>query len=284
MDNAASQTGALLNYDLRAVKIENPEGKFVKSLKILKPLSDADLIINLPKLKTHGMMVYTGAVKNMFGSVPGLEKADYHLRMKEYNQFADCLVDICLATKPGLNIIDGIDAMEGDGPGSGTPKHLGVLIASKDAFACDYAALKIMGVDYKYVPVMKAAKERGLFSEDMIEIVGCPVEEVKPKSFMVPALKRIKPSTRMKFINAIRKRFGPKPQIIKRKCISCGKCMEVCPAKVISKTKDNTVIINLTKCISCFCCHEFCPQNAVKICRNSISRFLKYNRNYTILK
>ncbi len=278
MEAVATETGAELNYDLRVEKVENPEAKIIKSLKILKPLMDADLIINLAKLKTHGMMVYTGAIKNMFGSIAGLEKADYHLRMSEYDRFADSLIDIYLATKPRVNIIDGIMAMEGDGPGSGVPKWLGVLVASADGFACDYAALNIINVDYQKVPVLKRAQERGLLVPEQIELVGASVESVKPDDFDVPALSRLKSNSGIGLLSFIGKRLKPKPVILHEACKLCGKCMEVCPPKVITRNEENKLVIDYSQCIRCFCCHEFCPEKAIKIKKNTLNRLFEYKR------
>ena len=131
-----------MNYDLRVSKINREQSKYIKQLEVLKPLIDADIVINLPKLKTHTMMTFTGAVKNMFGAIAGTAKADMHLRMADYIKFADCLIDIFLSVKPTLNIMDAIDGMEGYGPNNGNPRHIGVLMASTDGFSLDAAALR----------------------------------------------------------------------------------------------------------------------------------------------
>ena len=278
IEQVANETGAELNYDLRIEKINNDEAEYLKSLKILKPLHDADLIINLAKLKTHGFMVYTGAVKNMFGSIAGLEKSDYHLRMSNHELFANCLIDIFLATKPRINIIDGIIAMEGDGPSAGVPKYVGCLFASTDAFACDYAALKAIGVDYRKVPVMKIAEDRGIFDKNKVNIIGVDLESIKPDSFEVPALELQKTGSKFAFVRFIKNKFRPQPQIIQDKCIRCGKCIEVCPPKAVVKDKEKNIGIDYKKCISCFCCHEFCPEKAIRIRKNTLRKFLEYNR------
>lgn len=279
MDKAADETGALLNFDLRVEKIDNPDALIVKSLKILKPLHDADLIINVAKLKTHRMMVYTGAIKNMFGSIAGLEKTDYHLRLDQYDRFADCLIDIYLATRPQINIIDSIIAMEGEGPSSGVPKYLGVLIGSQSGFAADLAALKLINVDYRQIPVMKRAEERKLFTADEVAFEGVDISSVQCEDFDVPAL-AYSGSKRVggRFLAFVEKVFRPNPEIIREKCIGCGKCMEVCPPKTIHKGEDNKAVIDYDKCISCFCCHEFCPEKAVRIKKNVARRILEYRR------
>lgn len=278
IEQIANETGAELNFDLRVEKINNTNAEYLKYLKILKPLYDADIIINLAKLKTHGFMVYTGAVKNMYGSIAGLEKSDYHLRMSSHESFANCLIDIFLATKPQLNIIDAIIAMEGDGPSAGVPKYIGCLFASRDAFACDYVALQAIGVDYGRVPVMRIAEKRGIFEKNNVNILGVNLDDIKPDSFEVPALSHPKIGSRFGIVRLIKNRFRPQPQIIQEKCIRCGKCIEVCPPKAVTKDKEKQIVIDYKKCISCFCCHEFCPEKAIKIKRNTIRRFLEYRR------
>ncbi|NLX65071.1 MAG: DUF362 domain-containing protein [Clostridiaceae bacterium] len=278
IEQVADETGAELNYDLRVEKLNNPDAEYLKSLKILKPLYDADLIINVAKLKTHRFMVYSGAVKNMFGSIAGLEKTDYHLRMSDQESFANCLIDIYLATKPRVNIIDGIIAMEGDGPSAGVPKYIGCIFASRDAFACDYAALNAIGVDYRKVPVMRIAEKRGIFNKDNINFLGVDLEIIKPDSFDVPALHDKKTGSRFAAIRFIRNKFRPQPEILHDKCVRCGKCVEVCPPKAATRDKDKQIVIDYKKCISCFCCHEFCPEKAIKIKRNTLRRFLEYRR------
>ena len=279
MEEAADQTGAQLNFDLRVEKIDNPDALIVKSLKILKPLRDADLIINVAKLKTHRFMAYTGAVKNMFGSIAGLEKADYHLRLDQHDKFADCLIDIYLAAKPQINIIDGIIGMEGEGPGSGVPKYLGALIGSKNGFAADLAALDLINVDYRQVPVMKRAEERKLFTASQVVFEGADISSIRCEDFDVPALAypgKRRLGRRILFL--IERIFRPKPEIVQESCIACGKCIEVCPPKTIHKDEDNRVIIDYGKCIRCFCCHEFCPEKAVRIRKNAARRILEYRR------
>jgi ferredoxin len=214
----------------------------------------------------------------MFGSVAGLEKTDYHLRMSDQESFANCLIDIYLATKPRINIIDGIIAMEGDGPSAGVPKYIGCIFASKDAFACDYAALKAIGVDYRMVPVMRMAEKRGIFNKDSINIRGTNLEIIKPDSFDVPALLHQRTGSRFAAIRFIKNKFRPQPEILRDKCVRCGKCVEVCPPKAATRDNDKQIVIDYKKCISCFCCHEFCPEKAIKIKRNALRRFLEYRR------
>ena len=276
MEAVADATGAILNADLRVETVLLEDGALLKSVQILKPLVDADVIINLAKLKSHMMMVYTGAVKNMFGAVAGTEKADYHARMNDYDRFANALIDICRAAAPTLSLIDGITAMEGEGPGSGVPRHLGVVIAAENAFDADAVALDIIGVPYGHVPVMRAGIAKGWFSPSSVQVVGVPVASIRCGNFDVPTL--LLRENGAKPGKTLFSRFGgllrPRLVIRTQDCIRCRKCLESCPAKVIRVKPDKTLVIDSTGCIRCFCCHELCPEKAIDIRRGWISRML----------
>ncbi len=276
MEAAADTTGAKLNYDLRVENVSIPEGILLKSVNILKPLIDADVIINLAKLKTHMMMVYTGAIKNMFGAVGGTEKADYHARMNDYDLFATSLVDIHYAIKPTLNIIDGITAMEGEGPGSGVPRHIGTIIASENAFEADAIALNIIHVPHDKVPIMRVGKKYARYNENDIEVIGEPIEQFICTDFDVPSLNLRESGARPP--KGLLSKFSvitrPKLVIRTKDCIRCRRCLEACPAKVITVQSDKNLKINPSGCIRCFCCHELCPENAIDIKRSLLSKIL----------
>lgn len=284
IEKVADETGAVLNYDLRVCDIYREQSKYIKQLEVLKPLVDADVIINLPKLKTHTMMTYTGAVKNMFGAVAGTAKADLHLRMPDYMKFADSLIDIYLSVKPSLNILDGIIGMEGYGPTNGTPRNVGVLLASTDGFSLDAAALKIIGLPMEKVPVMLNAKERGLLPED-ITITGEPIENITVKGYYIPLInehERVDKFNRG-FMKHVKKWIRPRPVIQESLCVKCGNCSKNCPPKVITLEKGKKPEIDYKNCIRCFCCHELCAYNAITIHRSMLSKTLM-NRNLAGMK
>jgi len=270
MEKAAQETGAALNYDLSLAEVSNPDAKYLKKLTVLKPLIDADLVINLPKLKTHGQMVYTGAIKNLFGAIPGTEKIRYHMTMPDYGQFADTLIDIFLSVKPGLTIMDAVVGMNGAGPRAGDPKHIGLILAGEDAFALDRAALHVVGVEPKEVPVLKAAIERGLCPQSVndIEFSGENIEKVRIKDFNVPLHKDMGAVSYgdkgiLKFFGD---RIKPRPVFLHKNCNGCGECARSCPVKVIS-LRGGRPEADLSACIRCFCCQELCPRKAVAIKR-----------------
>ena len=265
-----------LNYDFSVISKKLEKGTVLKNIEILKPLLDADIIINLPKLKSHGMMTYTGAVKNMFGAIPGIQKADYHFKLAKYDHFANGLIDIFLAVKPQLSIMDAIVGMEGEGPSAGTKRNLNFLAASEDAFALDLACINIINANPEEIPVMAKAKERKLLPESIndIEIIGCPISKLRVKGFKIPEQDKITSITFFKNqkLNKLLDLVKPKPVVNKSKCIGCKVCAKNCPAKVIHM-KNNKPEIKLSECIRCFCCQELCPEHAIRI--KKLPRFIK---------
>lgn len=280
VEKVADETGAVLNYDLRVVKINRPESKYVKSLEILKPLADADVIINIPKLKTHAMMVFTGAVKNMFGAVAGTAKADLHLRMPDYDDFADSLIDIYLGAKPAISIMDAVEGMEGYGPSAGTPKHIGLLLAASSGFALDTAAVRIIRLSPQKVPVLKNAERRELVDCNSINTAGEDIESVIVNDFNIPYLYGGKQRGILKrrFLEWIMNKSMPIPVISAEKCMRCGNCVKICPTEAFIYENRNIPLIDYKKCIRCFCCHELCDYKAIGIRRGFISRLMTDRR------
>lgn len=276
MEWAASESGASLNYDLSETEVDNPEAVYLKKLSILTPVAEADVVINIAKLKTHGMMVYTGAVKNLFGCIAGLSKAEYHFKMSDYDEFANSVIDICLAAKPTFHILDAVVGMERDGPTSGDPKHMGLLLSSPNPFELDLAALAIIQVSPQRVPVLKNAIRRGLCPVDVTSISwkGVPLEEAKVPDFVVKYNDDYKKLHFLdgvlgKSLNAL---VRPKPVFHSRKCRSCGECAKCCPAKVITVEPGKCAKVNLESCIRCYCCQELCPFHAVSIHKPLLNR------------
>lgn len=269
MVEVAERTGCKLNYDTSVVEISNPAAKRLKTMQIIKVAKEVDFVISAAKLKTHGMMTYTGAVKNLFGVIPGLIKADYHLRMNSVDNFADHLIDICEAVKPIFSIIDGIEGMEGNGPSAGEKRKVGLILAAENPYALDTAASHIMGMEPLIVPTIRAAKERNLFSGSIkdLEIRGIQLIDIKIPPFRLPCTANVNfvggrvPKYVEKFLmNNLR----PKPVFNHELCVSCGDCKRSCPPGIIDMSSGKPVP-DLSKCIRCFCCHELCPKNAVDI-------------------
>jgi len=264
------RTGAELNFDVGQEVVAHPDGKLVKSLTVTKSVCDADVVISLSKLKTHAMMTFTGAVKNLFGVIPGLLKAEYHFKMPEVTQFADLLVDIATWVKPALSIMDGIVGMEGDGPSAGQPRAVGALLMSENPFALDVAATHLIGLKPEKVPTIMAARERGFAScIEEVALAGDPRSLWRIQSFAVPKSMSVNfidrvplPSEARKFIlNQVR----PKPLFHHDQCVGCADCVKNCPPQALKLNDKKRPEIDLEACIRCFCCQELCPHQAVEI-------------------
>ena len=271
MTKACENADIILNLDTGQEDIKNEDGMFLKNVTVMKAVMDADIIINLPKLKTHGQMVYTGAVKNMFGIVPGMIKAEHHFRMPDYDDFANSLIDIFLSKKPVISILDAIDAMEGHGPSAGEARRLGMILVSEDAFILDYFACCVINLNYKDVPMLMQAAKRGLYIPELTDDEKKDKEEFFCADFDIPSRDNPRvidfsdhtPSGR--FIKLLK----PKPVFRHNKCVLCGECVRSCPADVLS-VKNKKIHVDLDGCIRCYCCQEMCPKRAVDIKRGAV--------------
>lgn len=279
----AENYGGKLNQDFSVKEAHNPSGKICKDFIYTGYLDDADMIINVCKLKCHGMMGMSCAVKNMFGAVPGTTKPEYHCRYPNPKDFADAMIDIYGYFKPVLNIVDGIVSMEGNGPTAGTPKDVGLILASRDAYKLDRVCAEIIGISPKDAPIVCQSIERGLAPADIREIeCNISVDEVKPTPFKL-AVPRSLSFGGEGFMGKIVDRvvdyaLKARPDLTDDDCIGCKKCYDVCPVKAITM-KDNKPIISKKKCICCFCCQEFCPTGAMKAKRPRIaSRLVKISK------
>lgn len=279
LQEIAEKTGAILNENVEQVVVPYPQGRVVKTLTVTKSTLDADVVIPISKLKTHAMMTFTGAVKILFGIIPGLLKAEYHLKMPEIDDFANLLVDICDWAKPPLSIMDGIVGMEGDGPSSGKPRNIGALLVSTDPYALDVAACNLIGLKTSYVPTIRAAKERGFVSSlEEITLKGDDRAIWNIQNFSLPKTMAVNfldhlpiPDYLNRFIvNQVR----PFPSFSPEKCVGCGDCIGHCPPKAIILNDNNKPQVDLQACIRCFCCQELCSQKAVNISKPLIGRFL----------
>ena len=278
MEAVANKTGAQLNWNFQQQDFPFPKGKILKQITLAQYVKEVDVVISIAKLKTHGFTLYTGAVKNLFGTVPGLLKADYHLRMSDIKDFSNMLIDIAEFVKPQLSIMDAVMAMEGAGPSSGDKKHVGLLGASINPHALDLAFCHLFGLSPNRVYTLQNAIERDLIPNDFqeLDIQGMDRDNLKPIPFKVPASSRSRhvpiplPAAVDKFFYNI---LRPSPNFIHEKCVGCGVCARNCPAKCIEMIEQRPYA-DLSRCIRCFCCQELCPYHAVEIKRGRLSKLL----------
>ena len=248
------------------VIVENPGGHTFKRLEIAREALEFDGIINIPKVKTHAQMYLTLGVKNLFGCVPGKRKPQWHLSAGvDGLQFASMLLDLAAFLSPRLTIADGIVAMEGNGPGSGDPRELGLVFCSADCLAMDAVIAGVLGADPQKTPILRAALSRGLTSARAgnITVTGEDIEGVRVSDFRFPPPLNVNfASSLPDFLDKrIRKALTSRPHIDPRACNLCRVCVKVCPAGVM--TAGGRIRIDYDMCIRCYCCQEMCPQGAI---------------------
>ncbi len=260
-----------LNMDFSAQTVTCPESFANHSFHIITPILEADYVINICKLKTHAMTGYSGGIKNLFGTIPGLEKPQMHYLWPDIKDFSRMLLELAQTVSPQLTIIDAIDAMEGNGPTGGTSHPLHLLLAARDFYTQDYFASGLMKLNPMEIEMISQAVALGLAKPDEIELTGDPVpDNLTP--FKLPDAKKLDFSSYLpgplgkwfaRFAGKILKSY---PQLDKELCVGCGKCAEGCPAHII-KIKDKKAVFQKKGCISCFCCQEMCPMKAISVKR-----------------
>ena len=240
---------------------------------------ESDVVITLPKFKTHTFMMFTGAVKNLFGCIPGLEKAQYHLKVPDRDDFGNMLVDLLLACKPALAIMDCIVGMEGEGPAGGTPRQIGAVLASADSLALDLVASSMAGLALDEVYTNKAAARRGIgpASLNEVEVVGADWHELAPASFELPA-RDITAGMPAWLGKRLRGWATARPILARRsECTRCKTCEENCPVGAIVVGEDGPAFDH-SKCIRCYCCQELCPPQVIGLSTPPFARFAMRGR------
>lgn len=240
------------------------KGKIFKQLEIDQTVLEVDVIINLPKFKTHSLTLLTLGVKNLFGCIPGPRKALWHLKAGEDRKtFAQILVDVYQIIHPSLTILDGIVGMEGNGPNSGQPIPLGLILASGDSLSLDQIVCDLLGVSRKSLLTNRVAFEQGL-GKDGIEVVGEKVEDVRIPHFQFPTLSQPDWNLPGFLRRALKNALTSKPVVQEEICNACDRCSEICPPKALAR-KGKDLVFDYEQCIRCFCCLEVCPEGAISI-------------------
>ncbi len=276
---AVEAAGGRLNRNFSQKEAVFPEAYVARRFSYTAWLDEADAIISFAKLKSHGMMCLSAATKNLFGAVPGTMKPEYHFRFPDPLDFASMLLDLNRYFKPRLFLVDAVEAMEGNGPTAGTPRHMGALLAGTDCCKLDLVCAKLIGLAPMAVPTLQAAVQRGCLTVEEPEVCGDVAQ------FILPDFRRIERGTGMHFETLLPGKLGSavsyiarralrcEPKLKRSQCVGCGLCSRLCPAKAIEMRK-NRPHIDEHKCIRCFCCQEFCPKGAMKVHRPLPARIL----------
>ncbi|HDS44921.1 MAG TPA: DUF362 domain-containing protein [Methanomicrobia archaeon] len=269
LERIANTTGFELNYDTQYRAVSYLQGTLIKRFEVITPVLDAAGLVNLCKLKTHAFMHMTGAVKNLFGVVPGLTKPGYHAKLNDKTRFAAMLLDLAEYIAPRLSIMDAVVGLEGDGPGTrGRPRHVGLLIGARNPLALDVVASEIIGLERTHNPVVMEAERRGLVPTRLaeVELIGAQKTDLRVPGYKLPATvaEGMGLGRWDVFRPLLRSGATLKPRVIKENCTACGACRDSCPAGAITITSDHARIDDDT-CIRCYCCHELCPESAITL-------------------
>lgn len=272
----AAEFGAILNLDTGYSQAEAPQAELCRLFEIISPVREADIVINLPKLKTHALTGLSGAVKNLLGCVPGLQKPELHLRFKDKSQFSRMLVELAQLVNPTFTIVDAVVSMEGEGPSSGTLRQTNMTFAAQNPFALDLALCEFAGIPARLIPTVTCSQELELCPRDAFELEYLGEKPLPVPDFILPALKNPNfaekvPAPFRGIYLAVSAGFEPRPQIKRDMCIGCGRCAEICAAMAIT-IEDKKAQIDREKCFRCFCCHEMCPIKAIGIKKSSLFR------------
>lgn len=241
--------------------------KFVIAQGVL----ESDGVISLPKLKTHGLERLTGCIKNQFGCIPGLLKGEYHVRLPDANDFAKMLVDLNRFVHPRLYIMDGVYGMEGNGPRGGSPRRMNMLLFAEDPVALDATVCRLIGLNPAYVPTTEFGRQfgAGTYLEAEIEIVGDGFDAFRTADFQIERapFKPFMGKILTQFFNDL---LVSRPYILEEKCVKCGMCVAMCPARPkavhwLDGVKSRPPTYNYEHCIRCYCCQEICPESAIKL-------------------
>lgn len=250
----------------------------IPGTKITKPVTSwaqkADVLISLPKMKTHQLMYATGGVKNLFGLIPGLNKSQTHLSCPSRQSFSKLICGLYRFAKPSYCLMDAVIAMQGAGPANGTPYPAGLILGSTDCPAVDWAQAVLMGYDPNMLPLLTELKKQGLLAEQADyplldpykeKLKGFELIEIREKTKFVRSL--VLPFFTSSILRAAQKK-EPAPEFDSSKCIRCCRCVNICPPKAL-KMQQSGVERDKNLCIRCYCCHEVCPVNAISIPKRS---------------
>lgn len=299
---AAEELGIRLADFSTGRTVSFPEGRLMKQFTIAGEVLDADGIVSLPKLKTHGLMRMTGAVKNQFGCIPGLLKGEFHARMNTMERFGQMLVDLNRLLRPRLFIMDGVTAMQGNGPRGGDAHPMSVLLFSSDPVALDATVCRMIALDPMLVPTVKFGEAWGLGQAADVDIVGDLLSSFVDRDFVVNRAPGSTTGDAGRFSRFTRDHLVSRPVIDASLCTACGTCVKMCPVEPkavdfesgyewVDESTDRSALLvggapararthasppvhHYDRCIRCYCCQELCPEHAIQIAKPLLGRLI----------
>lgn len=270
--DAAHRSGASIVSFEEEVPTKHLAGHVCKEFPLARPVVSSAALVNVAKMKTHGLMTFTGAVKNLYGCVSGARKAHLHFRYQEPEDFGQMIADLVELVKPAISILDAILGMDGEGPSHGRPRNVGLLMASPDPVALDVVAMHVAMADPMTVPYLKACRKHGVGETNLenIDILGERLREVQIADFLMPERPGSSPLT-FRWAGPLRKELSPIPMVSPKLCERCGQCAASCPPKAMT-VSDSGVTIQRKLCIKCYCCQELCPSGAISLKKRPLAR------------
>jgi uncharacterized protein (DUF362 family)/Pyruvate/2-oxoacid:ferredoxin oxidoreductase delta subunit len=249
-------------------------GKILEKVLVSRTALEADAIVNLPKLKTHSLTLFTGAVKNLYGMIPAGLRVRFHGEHNKSSDFAQILVDLFSIVRPKLTLLDAVVAMEGGGPAGGTLRDVGLILASEDAVALDAVATRLIGVNPFAVETTRAASEQDLGVGDLsqIKVLGEALDAVTPRGFRLPAggPSRLLGRIPGPIARAVVRGLAARPVVAVGLCVGCAECERICPVGA-AKVTDGKARIDRALCVRCMCCHEVCRFDAIRPVRGGFA-------------
>ena len=257
------------------VELPHDETADYHRISVSKYVLEADKIINLAKLKTHGQMYLTMGTKNLFGTVPGRLKAGWHYNVGlNRERFASLLIDIYRGVKPTFTLLDAVIGMDGDGPTSGNPYNFGYLVGTTDALAMDFWLCKMVGAKFEDYPLYMAAKRRNFpqCTLDPQDLAGDITPDHIFPNVNLPKTRSMRLLPRIPFIERL---MTSRPVHIPELCIGCGRCAAVCAAGAL-RHENKHLYFDYGKCIRCYCCHEMCPVKAIEFKESKLVKLVNF--------